>query len=106
VNRQAKRLLQRQKMTSQDRMEAMRERRAVTVGAAGRGAGDRRRVRTAPRVFLKQVRQELKKVAWPSRQEMIAYTVVVLVAVVFLTSLVFGMDFAFTKAVLHLFGQG
>ena len=57
-------------------------------------------------MFLKQVRQELKKVAWPSRQEMIAYTVVVLVAVVFLTALVFGMDLAFTKAVLHIFGQG
>ena len=97
MNRQAKRLLAKQKMTGQDRMEAMRERRAVTTGE---------RKRTPPRLFLKQVRQELKKVAWPSRQEMIAYTVVVLVAVVFLTSLVFGMDFVFTKAVLHLFGQG
>jgi preprotein translocase subunit SecE len=90
-------MLQRQKMTGQDRMEAMRERRSVT-------STDRKR--TPLRVFLKQVRQELKKVAWPSRQEMIAYTVVVLVAVVFLTALVFGMDLAFTKAVLHIFGQG
>ncbi len=97
MNRQAKRLLQRQKMTGQDRMEAMRERRSVTLTE---------RKRTPPRLFLKQVRQELKKVAWPSRQEMIAYTVVVLVAVVFLTALVFGMDLAFTKAVLHIFGQG
>jgi preprotein translocase subunit SecE len=92
-------------MTSQDRMEAMRERRAVTAGG-GRGPGDRKRMRTPPRVFLKQVRAELKKVAWPSRQELIAYSIVVLVAVVFLTALVFGMDLAFTKAVLHIFGQG
>jgi preprotein translocase subunit SecE len=99
MNRQAKRLLAKQKMTGQDRMEAMRERRSVT-------AGGERRTRTSARVFLKQVRQELKKVAWPSRQELIAYSIVVLVAVVFLTALVFGMDFVFTKAVLHIFGQG
>jgi preprotein translocase subunit SecE len=36
---------------------------------------------------------------------MIAYTVVVLVAVVVLTALVFGMDVAFSKAVLQIFGQ-
>ena len=106
MNRQAKRLLAKQKMTGQDRMEAMRERRSVTAGGGGVGGRGGERKRTSARVFLKQVRQELKKVAWPSRQEMIAYTVVVLVAVVFLTALVFGMDFVFTKAVLHIFGSG
>jgi preprotein translocase subunit SecE len=58
-----------------------------------------------PLVFLKQVRRELANVAWPGRQEMISYTVVVLVAVVFLTAMVFGMDLMFVKAVLHIFGQ-
>ncbi len=98
MNRQAKRMMQKQKATGQDRMEAMRERRSVTAAE--------RKKRTPPMVFLRQVRAELKKVAWPSRPELIAYTVVVLVAVVFLTALVFGMDFAFTKAVLRIFGQG
>jgi preprotein translocase subunit SecE len=37
---------------------------------------------------------------------MIAYTVVVLVAVVFLTSLVFAMDLGFSKAILRIFGPG
>src|SRR5439155_27137609 len=97
VSRQSKRLVQRQTMTGQDRAEALRERRAVTLAE---------RKRTPPWLFVKQVRQELKRVARPSRQVMIAYTVVVLVAVVFLTALVFGMDLAFTKAVLHIFGQG
>jgi preprotein translocase subunit SecE len=95
MNRQAKRMMQRQKTTGEDRAEAMRARQRPT---------QERKKRTPPREFLKQVRAELKKVAWPSRQELIGYTVVVLVAVVFLTSLVFGMDFVFSKAVLRFFG--
>ena len=98
MNRQAKRMMQRQKATGQDRADAMRQRRAATA--------TERKKRTPPRVFLKEVRQELKKVAWPTRQEMVAYTIVVLVAVVVLTTLVFGMDLVFAKGVLRIFGQG
>jgi preprotein translocase subunit SecE len=98
MNRQAKRMMQRQKSTGQDRVDAMRQRRAAMPAE--------RKKRTPPRVFLKEVRGELKKVAWPTRQEMVAYTVVVLVAVVVLTAMVFGMDLAFAKGVLRIFGQG
>jgi len=97
MNRQAKRLMQRQKATSQDRLEAMRQRRSVMT---------ERKQRTPLRQFLKEVRQELKTVAWPTRREMIAYTVVVLAAVVVLTTLVFGLDLGFSKAVLKVFGTG
>jgi preprotein translocase subunit SecE len=48
----------------------------------------------------------LKKVAWPTRHELVGYTIVVLVAVVVLTALVFGMDLVFAKGVLRIFGQG
>jgi preprotein translocase subunit SecE len=107
MNRQTKRLMQRQKATGQDRMEAMRQRRAVTTGGpGGRGPAGPVRPRKKVRQFLKEVRQELKKVAWPSRKELVGYTIVVLVAVVFLTSLVFAMDLGFSKAVLKVFGQG
>jgi preprotein translocase subunit SecE len=99
MNRQAKRMMQRQKTTSQDRMDAMRQRRSVTVP-------DRVRRRVSPRQFLKEVRQELNKVNWPTRREMAAYTIVVLVTVVFMTSLVFGMDLTFSKGVLEILGQG
>ena len=96
MNRQAKRMLARQKTTTtpQERAESARQRRAVTL---------ERRKRTPAKQFLKEVQLELKKVNWPTRQELIAYTMVVLVAVVVLTSLVFGMDLSFSKAVLHFF---
>ena len=98
MNRQTKRMMQKQKATSQDRLQAMRERRTITTP-------ERRRQRTSVSTFLKEVRQELRKVFWPTRQEMIAYTVVVVVAVVVLTSLVFGLDLAFSKAVIHVIGN-
>lgn len=63
-----------------------------------------RRERTKPRQFFKEVVAELKKVAWPTRKEVVAYTIVVLVSVVVITTLIFGMDFVFTRAILALFG--
>ncbi len=63
-----------------------------------------KRERTKPRQFVKEVGGELKKVAWPSRQEVVAYSVVVLVSVIVIAALIFGMDFVFTQGVLELFG--
>jgi preprotein translocase subunit SecE len=97
MNRQAKRMMQKQRSTPQDRAQAMRERRTAVA---------ERRKRTSPGQFLKEVRAELRKVAWPTRPELLSYTVVVLVAVVFLTSLVFGLDQLFSRVVLRVFGQG
>ena len=74
------------------------------------GAGGRRReetglvARSACVEFLREVRNELAKVAWPNRQEVVKYTLVVFVTLVFMTSLVFGLDYGFAKGVLFLFG--
>ncbi len=43
---------------------------------------------------------------WPTRKELGAYFVVVLVSVVVLTSFVFGLDYGFSKAVLKIFAGG
>jgi len=56
-------------------------------------------------VFYKQVVAELHKVIWPTRQELITYTSVVLVFVVFMVLLVSLFDFAFSQAVLKVFGN-
>ncbi len=63
-----------------------------------------KRERTKPRQFLKEVIAELRKVAWPTRQEVVAYSLVVVVATVVIATIIFGLDFVFTKAVLALFG--
>jgi preprotein translocase subunit SecE len=91
MNRQTKRLMARQQA---------RERPAPPPR---RPAVQERKKRVPPRQFLKEVRKELKQVHWPTRQELMAYFVVVLVSVVVLTSYVFGLDYLFSKAVLHVF---
>ena len=61
------------------------------------------RERTSPTTFFSEVRSELRKVAWPTRQEVINSTIVVLIAVVVMTALIFGFDYASAKAVLFLY---
>ena len=62
------------------------------------------RERTTAKEFMHEVRGELKKVAWPTKQEVITSTIVVLIAVVAMTLLIFGLDYVFAKGVLNLFG--
>ena len=52
--------------------------------------------------FIREVRAELRKVAWPTRDEVVKYSIVVLIAVIALTSLIFGLDFVFGEGVLKL----
>ena len=60
--------------------------------------------RTKPMQFFREVMAELKKVAWPTRQEVVAYSTVVLVASIVVAAVIFAMDFVFTKAILALYG--
>ena len=48
------------------------------------------------------MRQELKKVAWPSREELTTYTVVVFAVTAVMTLFIFGLDWAFSKGILFL----
>jgi len=58
--------------------------------------------RVGPVQFFREVRGELRKVAWPTRAEVINYSIVVLVTVVMLTALIFGLDYVFGEGVLRL----
>ncbi len=54
--------------------------------------------------FLREVRGELKKVAWPNRKEVTSYTIVVLVTTLVLVLIVWGMDEVIRRAVLNTLG--
>jgi preprotein translocase subunit SecE len=54
--------------------------------------------------YLHEVRVELKKVSWPSRDQMIAFTTVTLVTTIVITLVVFGLDIAMKNVVLVLIG--
>ena len=60
--------------------------------------------RTSIPQYFREVRAEMRKVAWPTRQEVINSTIVVLIAIVVMATLIFGFDYASAKAVLFLYG--
>ncbi len=56
--------------------------------------------------FYKQVVAELRKVIWPTRRELLTYTSVVLVFVLFMVTVISIYDFFFSQGVLKVFGNG
>jgi preprotein translocase subunit SecE len=55
-------------------------------------------------LFIRQVVVELRKVIWPTRKELIAYTTIVIVFVAVVAAIIAGFDYIFTKGVLLIFG--
>ena len=96
MNRQTKRMLQRQGQVGPDGAPARRQ-------PPPRPTQRPTRERTGPVEFTRQVRGELRKVAWPTRPEVVNYSVIVLITVVILTAMIFGFDWVFAKFVFFLF---
>jgi preprotein translocase subunit SecE len=88
ANREQRRMLEKDE-------ELARKRRAE-------GRKPKAKERTGFRQYLREVRQELKRVAWPTRSQTITYTVVVLVVTAVVGAYTFGLDFLFKTAVLAL----
>jgi len=100
MNRQMKRMQERQERRAKASVADRRE--AATTARRSAAPAEGKKKRAGVRQFLKEVRQELRKVDWPSRRELISYTVVVLVTVIVMTSLVFGLDFVFSKLIFNV----
>ena len=98
MNRQQKRMLQKQGELGADGAPAARKRPAPQ---APRPAA--KEERTGPVQFLREVRGELRKVAWPSRAETINYSIIVLITVVLLTTLIALLDWGFGSAILRIY---
>jgi len=52
--------------------------------------------------FLGEVRQEMRRVSWPTRDQMVAFTTVTIITTTALTLFTFGLDQGFRQAVLAL----
>jgi preprotein translocase subunit SecE len=96
MNRETKRLMQRQGQMEADGSPASRR-------PAAAAPAQRRRQRATPAQFAREVRDELRQVAWPNRAEMINYTAVVVTTLVLMVSLIFVLNLGFGKAVLYMF---
>ena len=100
MNRETKRMLQRQGQLGEDGAPARKERPRPTAPRPAE-----REKRTKPGEFVKEVRSELRKVAWPTRAETLNYSLIVFVALVILMAFVGAMDYAFGEFVLRLFSS-
>jgi preprotein translocase subunit SecE len=72
-----------------------------TDSAAPKPSGRRRR---GPVGFVRESVSELRKVLWPTRNELVTYSIVVIIFVVVMTAIVAGLDFGFAKLILSIFG--
>lgn len=52
--------------------------------------------------FVREVRAELKKVAWPTRRELVAFTGVVFVSVVVVSALIWIIDTSFSGLLMAI----
>jgi len=70
--------------------------------------GDAKAARLGPParlgLYYRQVVAELRKVVWPSRQQLMTYTLVVIVFVTVMIGIVALLDFVLSKGVLAVFG--
>jgi preprotein translocase subunit SecE len=75
---------------------ATRTEPATPRSAGGRGG--------KPTRFVRESISELRKVLWPSRHELVTYSIVVIIFVVIMVSIVAGLDIGFARLTLLLFG--
>jgi preprotein translocase subunit SecE len=108
VNRETKRMMQRQGQMEADGSPAAR--RAPANQGAGRGPraarpGPSGRKRTTPIQFTREIRDEMRQVAWPSRSELINYTSVVITTLAIMIGLIFVLNLGFGRLITLLFNK-
>jgi preprotein translocase subunit SecE len=59
-------------------------------------------MRTTPAQYIREVQDELRKVAWPTRKETVNYSSIVGAALVALTGIIFALNFVLQKGVAFL----
>ena len=97
--------MNREQKRQMKRMGALNEQGNPTRGpartTATRGHAE---PKTSPAQYVREVRGEMRKVAWPNWPEVRKYSIVVLVTVVIVTVLVFGLDSGIGEISSWLYG--
>ena|SRR5918997_5046289 len=93
LNREQKRTLR--------RMGAIDEKGAPTRVAR---TATQKTERVGPTQYVREVRDEMRKVAWPTRDEVVRYSIIVVATVLVYMGLVGGLDFGFGYLSRWLYG--
>lgn len=67
------------------------------------GSDDKKR--TGPVTFTRQAIAELRKVVWPTQEQLVTYFIVVMVFVVIMMAIVSALDLGFGELVFEIFGN-
>jgi len=94
MNRETKRMMQKQGQAGADGTPVARQRPSTDPT---------KRKRVGVRQYFTEVREEMRQVAWPTRPELTNYTSIVLFVLVFMTTLIFIFGYSFSKFVNFLF---
>ena len=105
MNRETKRMMQRQGQMEADGSPATRKPPpgATRGSAQARAQAAQQKQRTSIAQFFREVRDELRQVAWPTRSELINYTMVVFFTLVLMIVLIYLLNLTFAKAILYMF---
>ena len=101
VNRETKRMLQRQGQLGQDGNPAAAPRQPQQRASLSSRSSNA--PRQSPLGYLREIRNELRKVNWPSRTELRNYSIVVLITLFVMIGLIFVLDYLFSEAAVFLF---
>ena len=104
TNRQVRRLQEaEERRRKKDREgQSKAQRKAAAVQNRAPETSERKSFPARVRDYLHEVRVELRKVTWPTREQMIAFTTVTLITSTALTILIFGFDVAAKEFILWL----
>ena len=87
LNREQKRQLR--------KMGALDEKGRATRAPRQSQQQKKKHERVGVRQYLREVRDEMRKVAWPTRPEVRRYSIIVIITVVIYTAIVGGFDYLF-----------
>ena len=62
--------------------------------------------KTDPVTFVRQSVAELRKVVWPTQEQLVTYFIVVMVFVVVMMAFIAALDLGFGELVFAIFGRG
>jgi len=105
MNREMRRLQEaeeRRRKKAEETGPSKAQRRAAAMQSRAQTPGERKTLPRRIGEYLHEVRVELKKVTWPNREQMIAFTTVTLITTTILTGVIFGLDVAAKQFVLWL----
>jgi len=77
---------------------------AKPTGDSGGSGAEKKNIFSRLALFIRQVVVELRKVIWPTLNELVNYTIVVVFFVLVMAGIIALYDLVFTRGVLFIFG--